>query len=218
MAAEMVASSSDVIARGSVENLVYGDHTFFFEFAEWHMNRLAADHMSEFRKLFCPSQLVADAAQSDEQVDIGCGHERRHLRLQAGHPAEDVGFTAQLVQALHLRMISAEIAQEIVGGPTVVASRVGTECYAEGIDRAIEDRSQRMLEPRASRGPFFVAAVADRVRQSATVKSVAIMIPELRIRSCWPKAVEDGKAVPNSWRWIVESRVCGCSWPNSRSR
>src|SRR5881396_2365746 len=32
------------------------------------------------------------------------------LHSQAGHPAEDVGFTAQLVQALHLRMISAEIA------------------------------------------------------------------------------------------------------------
>ena len=68
-----------------------------------------------------------------------------------GHPAEDVGFAAQLVQALHLRMISAEIAQEISGGPTVVTSGVGTECYAEGIDGAVEDRSQRMLERRASR-------------------------------------------------------------------
>ena len=114
-------------------------------------NVLAADQMGEFRKLFGPSQLVEDAAQSDKPVDTGCGRERRCLRTQAGHPAEDVRFTAQLVQALHLRMISAEIAQEVAGGPTVVTSRVGTECHAEGIDRAIEDRSQRMLKRRASR-------------------------------------------------------------------
>ena len=125
---------------------IHGDHTFRFEFAEWHMNGpliragrakavggqigtltdahagvanqqkgiatqivaaeelllqelilfccertrksvrearniLAADQMSEFRKLFCPSQFVADAAQTDEAEDIGCGHERRHLRV-----------------------------------------------------------------------------------------------------------------------------------------
>src|SRR5271167_3979023 len=120
---------------------IHGDHTFCFEFAEWHMNRplpwadgakavrgqigtltathagvanqqehvatqiiaqaefllqefilfcrewtwkslreerniLAADQMSEFRKLFGPNQFVADAAQSAEQVDIGRGRER----------------------------------------------------------------------------------------------------------------------------------------------
>ena len=57
------------------------------------------------------------------RIDIGRGRERRHLRAQAGHPAEDVGFTAQLVEALHLRMISAEIAQEVAGRPAVVTSR-----------------------------------------------------------------------------------------------
>ena len=56
-----------------------------------------------------------------------------------------------MVQALHLRMISAEIAQEIADRAVVMTSRLGTECYAEGIDRAVEDRSQRMLERRASR-------------------------------------------------------------------
>ena len=61
-------------------------------------NVLAADQMGEFRKLFGPSQFVEDGAQSDEQVDIGCGRERRRLRAQAGHPAEDVGITAQLVE------------------------------------------------------------------------------------------------------------------------
>ena len=40
-------------------------------------NVLAADQMGEFRKLFGPSQLVEDAAQSDKQVDAGCGREWR---------------------------------------------------------------------------------------------------------------------------------------------
>src|SRR5207249_11255748 len=35
-------------------------------------NILAADQMSEFRKLFCPSQFVADAAETDEADEIGC--------------------------------------------------------------------------------------------------------------------------------------------------
>ena len=114
-------------------------------------NILAADQMSEFRKLFCPSQFVADAAETDEADEIGCGCERRHLRAQAGHPAEDVRLTMQLVEALHLRMIGAEIAQEIASRPVVLTNGRGAECHAEGIDRAIEDRSQRMLERRASR-------------------------------------------------------------------
>jgi hypothetical protein len=54
-------------------------------------NVLAADQMGEFRKLFGPSQLVEDAAQSDKPVDPGCSRERRCLRTQARHPAEDVG-------------------------------------------------------------------------------------------------------------------------------
>ena len=37
----------------------------------------AADQMGEFRKLFGPSQLVEDAAQSDKQVDTGCGRKWR---------------------------------------------------------------------------------------------------------------------------------------------
>jgi len=57
-------------------------------------NVLAADQMSEFRKLFSPSKLVEDAAQSDKQIDTGCGREWRHLRTQTGHPAEDMRLTA----------------------------------------------------------------------------------------------------------------------------
>ena len=56
-----------------------------------------------------------------------------------------------MVEALHFRMISAEIAQEVAGRAAVMTSRVGAEGNTEGIDRAIEEGSQRMLERRASR-------------------------------------------------------------------
>jgi hypothetical protein len=55
-----------------------------------------------------------------------------------------------MVQALHLKMIGTEISQ-IVASPTVVTGRVGTERSAEGIDSAVEEGSQRMLERGASR-------------------------------------------------------------------
>ena len=41
--------------------------------------------------------------------------------------------------------------KEVADSPSVVTSRFRTECHAEGIDRAVEDRSQRMLKRRASR-------------------------------------------------------------------
>ncbi len=70
-------------------------------------NVLGADQMGEFRKLFGPSQLVEDAAQMDEQVDTGCRRQRRRLRAQARHPAEDVGIAAQLVERADLGMSGA---------------------------------------------------------------------------------------------------------------
>ena len=114
-------------------------------------NVLAADQIGEFRKLYGPSQLVEDAAQSDQPVDTGGGREWRCLRTQARHPAEDVTFTAQLVEAVHLRMIGSEIAQEVADSSAVMTSRVGAEGNTEGINRSVEERSQSMLERRASR-------------------------------------------------------------------
>src|SRR5215470_12383970 len=73
-------------------------------------NVLAADQVSEFSKLLGPRQFVQYGTQSDELVEVRCGHQWRRLRAQARHPTEDVGFTAQLVQAFHFRVISAEIA------------------------------------------------------------------------------------------------------------
>ena len=69
-------------------------------------------------------------------------------KMQAGHPAEDVGFTAQLLQALHLRMISSEIVGKTTERPAIVTNRLGAECHVTAVP---EDRSQRMLERRASR-------------------------------------------------------------------
>jgi hypothetical protein len=114
-------------------------------------NVLAADQMSEVGKLFRPSQFIEDAAQMEEQVDTGCRRQRRRLRAEAGHPAEDVWLTAQLLEGVHLGMIGAQIVQEVAGGPTVVTSSVGMERSAEGIDSLVEDRGQPMLERRASR-------------------------------------------------------------------
>jgi hypothetical protein len=51
-----------------------------------------------------------------------------------------------LVQGVHLRVMSAEIAEEVADGPAVVTSSVGAERRSEGIDRAVEDWSQRMWE------------------------------------------------------------------------
>src|SRR3989449_4752971 len=73
-------------------------------------NILAADEMSEFGKLFGPRQFVQDGTQSDEPAHIRCGYQRRHLRAQTGHPAEDVGLTAQLVEAIDPGVMGAEIA------------------------------------------------------------------------------------------------------------
>jgi hypothetical protein len=41
-------------------------------------------------------------------------------------------------------MSSADVGQELADGPAVVTSRVRMERGAEGVDRAVEDRSQRM--------------------------------------------------------------------------
>ena len=72
-------------------------------------NVRATDQMSEIRKVCRPSQFVEDAAQRDELVDIGCGRQRRHLRVQMSHPAEDVWLTAKMVQGVHVGVTGAEI-------------------------------------------------------------------------------------------------------------
>ena len=50
-----------------------------------------------------------------------------------------------------MRVMGAEIAEEVTDGPAVVLNGVGAERRSEGIDRAVEDGSQRMWEGKASR-------------------------------------------------------------------
>jgi hypothetical protein len=57
-----------------------------------------------------------------------------------------MGFTAQLVQGVHLGVMGAEIAEEVADGAAVVTSSAGAERNTEGINRAIEERSQGMRE------------------------------------------------------------------------
>src|SRR5437588_12950949 len=107
--------------------------------------------MSKLRKLSGPSELVEDAAQSDKQIDTGGGRDWRCLRTQTEHPAENVGFTAQLVEAQHLRMISAEIAQEIANSTKIVTSRFVAVCPGEGIDRQVGEKKLGVMQPTAWR-------------------------------------------------------------------
>ena len=85
----------------------------------------------------------------NEQVAAGCGGQRRRLRAQASHPAEDVGIAAQLIERAHLGMNGSEVSQELADGAAVVTSRVRMERGAQGIDGAVQDRSQRMGKRRA---------------------------------------------------------------------
>src|ERR1700688_3792524 len=66
-------------------------------------NVLGADQMGEFRKRLCPSQFLEDGAQMNEQVATGCGGQRRGLRAQARHPAEEMWIAVQLIDRAHLR-------------------------------------------------------------------------------------------------------------------
>jgi hypothetical protein len=57
-----------------------------------------------------------------------------------------MGFTAQLVQGVHLGVMGTEIAEELADGAAVVTRSAGAERNTEGIDCALEERSQGMRE------------------------------------------------------------------------
>src|SRR6266705_7189747 len=78
-----------------------------------------ADQMSEFRKLFHPSEFLENEAEMDEQVNTGSRRQRWCLGTQTGHPAEDV-LSAQLPQRAHLGINGAEIGQKVANSPTVM--------------------------------------------------------------------------------------------------
>src|SRR5258708_5287826 len=103
-------------------------------------NVLSADQMGEFRKRLGPSQLLEDGSQMNEQVDAGCGGQRRRLRAQARHPAEDVWIATQLIERAYLGMSGAEVSQELANSPAVVTSRLWVHRGSEGVDVADEQR------------------------------------------------------------------------------
>jgi len=67
------------------------------EFLGAPRNVHTADQLREFRERLGPSQFLEDAAQMDQEVHAGFGHQRRGLGAQARHPAEDVRIAAQLI-------------------------------------------------------------------------------------------------------------------------
>jgi hypothetical protein len=66
--------------------------------------------------------------------------------MQPGHPSEDVGITAQLIEVLDLGMMDGEIGEEIAHRTAIVTRCVGAECSTDGIDGTLEDGCQRVME------------------------------------------------------------------------
>src|SRR6202521_4908546 len=87
----------------------------------------------------------------NEQVVAGCGSQRRRLRAQARHPAEEVWIAAQLIERAYLRMSGPEVRQELANSAAVVTNRLRIQRGAEGVDGAVQDQRQRMGERRATR-------------------------------------------------------------------
>ena len=114
----------------------------------WYI--LAAQQMSEFGNLAGPRQLVEDRAESEETADAGGGRQRRSLRPQARHPSQDVGIATELLDASELRVLGAQINQEVTHHDVVVACAGRSECGAQRLDGAGQGGSQRMLEWRAT--------------------------------------------------------------------
>src|SRR3984893_6455743 len=106
-------------------------------------NVLGADQMGEFRKRLCPSQFLEDRAQINEQVVAGCGGQRRRLRAQARHPAEEVWIAAQLIERAHLMINGSEVSQELADGldmpdeylPRIVTALEHYSAYARAVQR-----------------------------------------------------------------------------------
>ena len=109
-------------------------------------NVLATNQAAKFGTLVGPCQIVDDGAQCDEQVDVRRGRQWGLLCMQAGHPSEDVGITAQLIQVPDLGMMDGEIGEEVAHRTAVVTRSVGAECGTDGLDGMLEDGCQRMME------------------------------------------------------------------------
>src|SRR5205085_2179999 len=77
---------------------------------------LATDQMRQLRKLGGPGKFLKDTSEVRETIDV----DRRRQGAQVGEPAKDMRVAAQLIQRSNIRMILAEINQEVARGATVL--------------------------------------------------------------------------------------------------
>lgn len=70
------------------------------------------------------------------------------VRAQGGEPGQDVWIAVQLLEGLHLRVLSAEKIQEIADGAEVEPNGFPVEGSGEGLSGALKQGSQRMMDGR----------------------------------------------------------------------
>ena len=74
----------------------------------------ATDQMRQVRKLGGPGKLLKDTSEVREAIDV----DDRRQGAQVGEPAKDMRVAAQLTQRSNIRVILAEINQEVARGAT----------------------------------------------------------------------------------------------------
>jgi len=72
--------------------------------------------MRQLGKLGGPGKFLKDTSEVRETIDV----DRRRQGAQVGEPAKDMRVAAQLAQRSNVRVILAEINQEVARGATVL--------------------------------------------------------------------------------------------------
>jgi len=91
---------------------------------------LAQQQVRECRQMVGPRQFIEDSAQREEAADAGCRGQGWNMRPHMGHPSEDMRIAAQLRQMANLRVLGAEIDQEVAQHDVVLARAGRCECSA----------------------------------------------------------------------------------------
>jgi len=107
---------------------------------------LAQQQVGQFSEMAGASQLMEDGAQREEPADAGCRCQRRILGAQVRHPSQDVRIALQLLDASDLRILGAQIDEEVAHDHIVVTRAGRSKCGAQRRDSACEGWCQRMLE------------------------------------------------------------------------
>ena len=77
---------------------------------------LATDQMRQLGKLGGPGKFLKNTSEVRETIDV----DRRRQGAQVGEPAKNMRVAAQLTQRSNIRVILAEINQEVARGATVL--------------------------------------------------------------------------------------------------